>query len=98
MRNAKEPATWRPEGDIDEQCKKTVRLQLSETDKETEPQREAAQIAQRLGGTGRHWEEFWICCKFNEKSEKDFNQERDMSWYWAKEVTLTNEDKEKWIV
>lgn len=47
---------------------------------------------------GRQWEEFWICCKFNEKSEKDFNQERDMSWYWAKEVALTDEDKEEWIV
>lgn len=44
MRNEKEPATWRPEGDIDEECKKTVRLQLSETEKETEPQREAVQL------------------------------------------------------
>lgn len=56
MRNEKKPATWRPEGDINEECKKTVWLQLSETEKETEPQREAVQIAQSLGGNGRHFE------------------------------------------
>lgn len=56
MRNEKEPATWRSEGDINEECKKTMWLQRSETEKETKPQSEAVQITQRLGGNGRNFE------------------------------------------